>query len=77
MESHQEGSLKLKCFSPLQNIDFPFYLRGLLELFFVFPFPSFLFFSVLFFMLRLLRTWGFFMIFEKKITSSKTSFQMA
>jgi hypothetical protein len=38
-----------------QNIDFPFYLMRLLELFFLFPFSSFFLFS----MLRLLRTWGF------------------
>jgi hypothetical protein len=31
----------------------------------------------LFSMLRLLGTWGFLMIFTEKITSSKTSFQMA
>jgi hypothetical protein len=34
MESHQKGSLKMKCFSPSQNIDFLFYLRGILEIFF-------------------------------------------
>jgi hypothetical protein len=33
MESHQKGFLKLKYFSS-RNIDFPFYLKKLLELFF-------------------------------------------
>jgi hypothetical protein len=48
-----------------QNIDFPFYLMRLLELFFFhfFHAPS-------------LEGSGVLMIFEEKITSSKTSFQM-
>jgi hypothetical protein len=58
--------LKLKCFS--QNIDFPFYLRRLFELF-----PSFF----LFFYALPLEDLGVLRIFEEKITSSKTSFQMA
>jgi hypothetical protein len=56
----------VEVFFSSQNIDFPFYLKRLLELFF-FPFfhpPS-------------LQDSGFLMIFEEKITSSKTSFQMA
>jgi hypothetical protein len=44
-----------------QNIDFPFYLKRLLELFYA---PSF-------------EDSGVLMIFEEKITYSKTSFQMA
>jgi hypothetical protein len=52
---------------PSQNIDFPFYLSRLLELFF-FPFficaPS-------------LEDSGVLMIFKEKITSSKTYFQLA
>jgi hypothetical protein len=47
-----------------QNIDFPFYLKRLLELPFLFHAPS-------------LENSGVLMIFEEKITSSKTSFQMA
>jgi hypothetical protein len=58
---------EVEVFFSSQNIDSPFYLkRGTW---------SFLFFS-LFFMLCLLRTWGL-MIFEDKIISSKTSFQIA
>jgi hypothetical protein len=45
-----------------QNIDFPFYLKRLLELFFHSP---------------SLEDMGVLMIFEERITSSKTSFQMA
>jgi hypothetical protein len=61
---------EVEVFCSSQNIDFPFYLRRLLGFF---SFYFFFFFS----MLGLLRTWGFLMIFEEKITSSKTSFQMA
>jgi hypothetical protein len=35
MESHQKGSLKLKCFSPLKILTPPFF-RRLLDLFFLF-----------------------------------------
>jgi hypothetical protein len=52
-----------------QNIDFPFYLKRLLELP---PPPFFVFFHAL-----SLEDSGILMIFEEKITSSKTSFQMA
>jgi hypothetical protein len=45
-----------------QNIDFPFYLKTLLEFFFHAP---------------SLEDMGVSMIFEEKITYSKTSFQMA
>jgi hypothetical protein len=49
-----------------QNIDFPFYLKRLLELSFFLPFFA-----------LSLEDSGVLMIFEEKITSSKTSFQMA
>jgi hypothetical protein len=47
--------LKLKCFSPLKILTFPFYLQRLLELIF-----SFLFFSILFLSLffNALSLWG-------------------
>jgi hypothetical protein len=48
-----------------QNIDFSFYLKRLLELFFF-----------LLFYAPFLEDLGVLMIFEEKITSSKTSFQM-
>jgi hypothetical protein len=54
-----------------QNIDFPFYLRRLLELF-----SSFSSFLPIFYAPSL-EDLGVLMIFEEKITSSKTSFQMA
>jgi hypothetical protein len=60
---------KVEVFFAYQNIDFPFYLRRLLELF--------LFFLFLFFYALSLEDLGVLMIFEEKITSSKTSFQMA
>jgi hypothetical protein len=53
---------EVEVFFSSQNIDFPFYLKRLLELFFYAP-P--------------LKDLGVLMIFEEKITSSKTSFQMA
>jgi P2-related tail formation protein len=49
---------EVEVFISSQNIDFPFYMKRLLELCFFFQyffFPPFLFFS----MLCLLRTWGF------------------
>jgi hypothetical protein len=55
---------EVEVFFSYQNIDFPFYLKRLLELFFFFFFaPS-------------LEDLGVLMIFEEKIISSKTSFQM-
>jgi hypothetical protein len=62
MESHQKGFFKVKCFSPL------LYLKRLLELFFLFLY---------FFFALSLKGLGVLMIFDEKITSSKTSFQMA
>jgi hypothetical protein len=61
---------EVEVFFSSQNIDFPFYLRRLLELFFLFPFYSF-------FYAPSLEDLGVLMIFEEKITSSKSSFQMA
>jgi hypothetical protein len=65
---------EVEVFFSSQNIDFPFYLRRLLELFFFFLFLLFL--SIFFYALSL-EDLGVFMIFEEKITSSITSFQMA
>jgi hypothetical protein len=59
---------EVEVFFSSQNIDFPFHLKGLLELFF---------FSSLFFIDPSLEDSWVLMIFEEKITSSKTSFQMA
>jgi hypothetical protein len=64
MESHQKGSLKLKCFSRIKILTSPFILGDSLSFFFLLFF-LFFFFS----MLHLLRTWGVLMIFEEKITS--------
>jgi hypothetical protein len=70
MESHQKGSLKLKCFSLLKILTSPF-IWGV-----SWSFPLFLpFFS--FFYAPSLEDLGVLMIFEEKITSSKTSLQMA
>jgi hypothetical protein len=58
---------EVEMFFSSQNIGFPFYLKRLLERSFFYHFfhaPS-------------LEDLGVFMIFEEKITSSKTSFQMA
>jgi hypothetical protein len=59
--------LEVEVFFSSQNIDFPFYLKRLLELFFF----------LLFFHAPSLEDSGVLMIFEEKITSSKTTFQMA
>jgi hypothetical protein len=61
MESHQKEFWKLKCFSPLKILTSPFIRRD-----------SWSFFHAL-----SLEDLGVLMIFEEKITSSKTSFQMA
>jgi hypothetical protein len=65
---------EVEVFFSSQNIDFPFYLRRHSELFFLFPF-SFLFL----FIFLCSNSWGLgvLMIFEEKITSSKTSVQVA
>jgi hypothetical protein len=69
MKSHQKGFLKLKCFFSSQNIDFPFYLKRILEL--VFFHLSLLYIYIY---APSLDDSGGLMIFEEKITSSKTSF---
>jgi hypothetical protein len=78
MESHQKGFLKLKYFSPLKILTSPLFEEtlGTLPLFFSF---FLLFFSLSLFFLSSpsLEDSGVLMIFEEKITSSKTSFQMA
>jgi hypothetical protein len=65
MGSHRKGFLKLKCLSPLKMLTFPLFEETLGA------FLSLLFFS------PSLEDFGVLMIFEEKITSSKTSFQMA
>jgi hypothetical protein len=60
---------KVEVFFSYQNIDFPFYLKRLLELSF--------FLLLLFFHASSLEDSRVLMLFEEKITSSKTSFQMA
>jgi hypothetical protein len=52
---------EVEVFFSSQNINFPFYLKRLLELFFFFHAPS-------------LEDMGVLMIFKGKITSLKTSF---
>jgi hypothetical protein len=63
MEPCQKEFLQLKYFSPLKILTSPFYFKRLLEL--------------SFFHALSLEDLGVLMIFEEKITSSKTSFQMA
>jgi hypothetical protein len=65
---------EVEVFFSSQNIDFPFYLMRLLELF-LFSFFFFLF--LLFFYAPSVEDLGVLMIFKEKITSSKTSFQLA
>jgi hypothetical protein len=67
MRSHQKGFLKLKCISPLKILTSPLFEE---------TFGAFLFLS-LFFSASSLEDLGFLLIFEEKITYSKTSFQMA
>jgi hypothetical protein len=57
---------EVEIFFSSKNIDFPFYLKRLLELF-----------LSLFFHAPSLEDLGVLMIFEEKITSSKSYFQMA
>jgi hypothetical protein len=63
IRSHRKGFLKLKCLSPLKMLTSPSFEE---------TFGAFLLFSAL-----SLKDLGVLMIFEQKITSSKTSFQMA
>jgi hypothetical protein len=60
---------EVEVFFSSKYIDFPFYLKRLLELSFLFLSP--------FFHAPSLENLRVLMIFEEKITSSKTSFQMA
>jgi hypothetical protein len=71
----RKNILKLKCFSPLKILNFPFYLQRLLELFF-FP-SSFLFntFSLFFSMICLFEDLGILMINEEKNTLQKFLFR--
>jgi hypothetical protein len=69
MESHQKGFLKLKCFSPLKILASPLFKETLGAFLFL---PLFF----LFFYVPPPEDSGVLMIFEEKITSSKTSFQI-
>jgi hypothetical protein len=62
MGSHRKGFLKLKCLSPLKMLTSPLFDE---------TFGASLFFTMS------LKDLGVLMIFAEKITSSKTSFQMA
>jgi hypothetical protein len=69
MRSHRKGFLKLKCLSPLKILTSPLVEE---------TFEAFLsFFLFLLFSASSLEDLGVLMIFEEKITSSKTSFQTA
>jgi hypothetical protein len=71
MESHQKRIFfKLKCFSPLRILTSPLFEETLGAFHFL---PLFSFF----FLCSSPEDLGLLMIFEEKITSSKTSFQMA
>jgi hypothetical protein len=71
MRSHQKGFLKLKCLSPLKMLTSPLFEEtfGAFLSFFSFSF------SLSLFSAPSLEDLGVLMIFEEKITSSKTSFQ--
>jgi hypothetical protein len=62
---------KVEVFFSSQNIDFPFYLMRLLEFFFFFLHFFYFFYAPSH------EGLGVLTIFEEKITSLKTSFQMA
>jgi hypothetical protein len=66
MRSHRKGFLKLMCLSPFKMLISPL---------FEVTFGAFLFLSL--FSAPSLKDLGVLMIFEEKITSSKTSFQLA
>jgi hypothetical protein len=70
MRSHRKGFLKLKCLSPLKMLTSPLFEETFGAFHFFFLFLS-LFSTPSLEDLRVL------MIFEEKITSSKTSFQTA
>jgi hypothetical protein len=67
MGSHQKGFLNLKCLSPLKMSTSPLFEETLRD----FLSPPLIFFA------PSLEDLGVLMIFEEKITSSNTSFQMA
>jgi hypothetical protein len=69
IESHEEGSLRLKCFSPLKILT-SLLFEVTLGAFFPFSFSSF-------FYAPSLEDSVVLMIFVEKITPLKTSFQMA
>jgi hypothetical protein len=66
MISHQKGFLKLKCLSPVKMLTSPLFEEA---------FKAFLFLPLVF--APSLEDLGVLMIFEEKITSPKTYFQMA
>jgi hypothetical protein len=68
MGSHRKGFLKLKCLSPLKMLTSPLFEETL---------GAFLFLPLSLFFAPSLEDLGVLMIFEEKIISSKTSFQMA
>jgi hypothetical protein len=68
MESHRKGFLKSKCFSTLKILTSPLFEETL---------GAFLSLPLLFLFAPSLGDSGVSMIFQEKITSSKTSFQMA
>jgi hypothetical protein len=70
IESHQKGFLKLKYFSSLKILTSPLFKETLGDFFSFFSLSLFLF-------ALSLKDLGVLMIFEEKITYSKTSFQMA
>jgi hypothetical protein len=83
MESHQKGFFKLKCFSPLKILTSPLF-EGTLRAFLFLPLFLFLSFFFIFSLFQYFflsapsrEDLGVLMIFEEKIISSKTSFQMA
>jgi hypothetical protein len=70
MRSHRKGFLKLKCLSPLKMVTSPLF-EDTFGAFFLFLFLSLPFLALS------LEDLGVLMIFEEKITSSKTFFQLA
>jgi succinate dehydrogenase hydrophobic anchor subunit len=70
MRSHRKGFFKLKCLSPLKMLTSPLFEE-------TFGTFLFLFLSLSIFLALTHEDLGVLMIFEEKITSSKTSFQMS
>jgi hypothetical protein len=75
MRSHRKGFLKLKCLSPLKMLTFPLFEETFGAFLFLILF-LFLFLSLSFFPTPSIGDLGVLMIFEEKITSSITSFQI-